>query len=296
MAKTSFIKLDAGEDELYYRGLNSSDRFVHSRIIKKTHFLSRKKKKKLKKRSYLFELSNLWNGFSEGIKNDWRAVGEVLGLNKFQAFVSEQTARQNFKIPGVASPSLFHNGLVGELSIENPADELKIIQKHSRNYWISQNVSGKKSMKEPVLIDELVNFPIKISLNYSSDLVSLSENSFASFFIRVWSSFKGEDIYTDLVIPLDILTPWCYEERELLAVPGYFINYDIYFHLKDVQGKLWFDNLGIWHSGQNWARDRRCENINEVFTGGFSRVAKNWEEIILPEGSFFKSIYKNFNN
>ena len=44
MARTNYIDIPVGQEELYYNGVQSGDRFVFPRIVRKNKFFSRKKK------------------------------------------------------------------------------------------------------------------------------------------------------------------------------------------------------------------------------------------------------------
>jgi hypothetical protein len=294
MVKTSYVGVPVGSEDSFDRSVQSSDRFRFSRIIKKHRFVSRKKRKALAGRSPLFSISDIWSGFSSDVKNSWGLAGAVVGLSGYDLFVLDQSARVKCGLSGSAVPSVFHQCRVGHLSVVSPANEIKIEQKHPHFCWSVRKVVGKKSMFEPVLINEDFSLPLKISLNYSSDLSSVGEGAFAEFYAYIWHSFQGEDIFTKLAIPLDFSAGWCYAESELTSLSGYVVAYSLFFHLKNLVGDLYFDDLSCVHSEQNWVRDQFCENVSEIFSGGFSRVLKNWEGVVVPSGASFESIYKDF--
>jgi len=283
--------------------------------------------KGLTARSLLPQIAALWNAFSVEEKQAWvdaadaekdlvdlpvlafgsTFYGEIVygdcfyGIHITQSiitgwrlFVQDQSSRIKNDMAGVITPSLLHQSFVGNLLIEAPASELKIIQIHPHFYWISRKITGKKGMYEPVLVTEDFNFPLDISLNYSSDLTSAGANPSAKFYARFWHSYQGADQYTDLEIVLDLITGWKNATATLSSAIGYVIRYDMYFHLKDLTGNLYFDNVKVEHSGQNWARDPFCKDINQGFTRAFYQIPKNWAAVTLPEGAQFDSIYKDF--
>jgi hypothetical protein len=149
-------------------------------------------------------------------------------------------------------------------------------------------------MYEPVLITEAVNFPVKIGLNYKSELESVGSPNFAKFYIKFWHSYQGADRFTEFSIPLDYSTDWKHTELTIDGVIGYFVRYDLYFHLKGLHGDLYFDNIKIYHTAQNWARDPFCKNVSQTFTKGFYQIPKHWAPVVLPEGAWYDSIYKDF--
>ena len=202
MAKTEYIDILPGLEDWYWGALQFGDRFEHARVRKKIAFFSRKSKKGFSQRSLLPQVAALWNALSDAEQTAWAAAAGQMGtyvltdhldletgfellqenggklhlgtgklryLNAWRLFVQDQCARIVNEIAGVATPSLFHQSWVGNLKIEAPATELKIVQLHPRSYWISRKVTGKKEMYEPVLITEDLGLPCKISLNYKSE-------------------------------------------------------------------------------------------------------------------------------
>ena len=294
MAKTTYVDILPELEEAYFSGVKSSDRFVFSRIVKKIALFSRKKKKGLTLRSLLPQISEMWNNFSGPEKEAWTLAGAENDLNGFRLFVQDQSLRIKNEMPDTATPSTLHQSLVGNLHIEAPASELKIIQIHPKFYWVSKKVTGKKGMYEPVLVTEDLALPVKISLNYSSSLTPAGGGSFAKLFARFWHSYQGADQYTDLEIPLDLSSVWKHAETTLTELSGYVIRYDLYFHLFNVHGDLYIDNIKAEHSSQNWARDPWCKDINQGFTRAFYQIPKHWAGVIVPEGAYFESIYKDF--
>lgn len=294
MAKTCYVDILPELEDQFFSGLKSSDRFQFARLVRKTTLYSVKKKKGLTARSLLPTISDFWAGLSPAEKAAWTDAGAECNLNGWQLFVKDTSARIKNDLAGVAVPSLLHQAWVGGLRIEAPASELKIIQIHPHFYWISKKVKGKKGMYEPVLITEDLALPVTISLNYSSNLVETAEGSFAKFYARFWHSYQGADQYTDLEIPLDLVSDWKNVEATLTTLSGYVIRYDLYLYLYNLTGDLYIDNVKVIHSSQNWARDKYCDDINQGFTRAFYQIPKHWAAVILPSGASYESIYKDF--
>jgi hypothetical protein len=294
MAQTTYIDLLPELENQFFSGVNSSDRFVYSRIVKKITLFSRKKKVGLSARSLLPQIAIVWNMLSDAERSDWGVAGLEIGLNGWRLFVQDQTARILNELSGPATPSILHQSWVGAIEIESPASEAKIVQIHPHFYWISKKVPKKKGMYEPILITEDLALPVSISLNYRSDLTSTGGGSFAKFFARFWHSYQGADRYTDLEISLDLLTDWTNAVATLTSLLGYVIRYDLYFHLYNLVGTLYFDNLELTHSAQNWVRDPFCKDINQGFTRAFYQIPKNFSPVILPSGAQFNSVYEDF--
>ena len=327
MAQTEYVDIIPELEEIFFTGIQPGDRFGYSRLSRKVTLFSRKKKAGLTARSLLPQIAALWAGFSGAEKTAWATAaaeeksvwsstsfsehlaifgtGEfgvayfgtdipISNLSGWRLFVQDQSARLKNDIAGVATPSLLHQCWVGGLRIEAPATELKIVQLHPHFYWISQKVKGKKGMYEPVQIGEDLALPVTISLNYHSDLVTDGAAPSAKFYARFWHSYQGADLYEDLEISLDLVADWKAATATLTTLSGYVIRYDLYIHLHDLTGDLFIDNVSVLHSGQNWARDPFCSDINQGFTRAFYQIPKHWAGVIVPAGASYESVYQDF--
>jgi len=294
VAKTSYITIAPELEAAFYKTARSNDRFMFGRLVRADTLLSRKRKAGVSARSLLPQIAALWAGFSGAQKTAWDIAADEMYLSGWQLFVQDQTIRILNDMAGSATPSTLHQSWVGNLKIVAPATELKIVQVHPRNYWISQKVVGKKGMYEPVLVTEGLALPLVISLNYYSDLTEFASPSFAKFYARVWHSYQGQDLFEELLIPLDYSTGWKNAEVTLSSLSGYIVGYDLYFHLDNVRGNVYFDNVVSHHAAQNWVRDPYCKDIYQSFTRAFYQIPKHWAPVTLPEGAEFDTIYKDF--
>jgi hypothetical protein len=291
MAKVQYIDLSGGLQTLYFRGLTNIDRFVFGKVSRKIALLSRKKKKGLTARSLLPGLSLLWKTLTPTEQQAWIDAGAICDLKGYRLFVQDTTIRIMNDLPGIATPDDLHQSWVGLLSVEAPATELKIAQLHPRSYWVSQPVPKHKGMREPVLITEDFALPLDLGISYKSDLDAVGAVPYARFYARVWSSYQGVDLYTDVSTELDLVADWKQETAILSAVNGYVVGYTLYIHLHDVRGTVYIDNVSATHSAQNWVRDPFCKDIDQAFTKAFYQVPKHWVADVIPEGASFGSTY-----
>lgn len=316
MAKTTYVTIPAGLDALYYKGLNSNDRFIGSRVVRKDTLLTKKRKAGITQRSILPQIATLWAGFASagapwgygeavygeaifgvsalGVQEDWNLAAAENNLTGWQLFVQDQAIRIKNDMAGSATPSLLHQSWVGKILVADPAEEIQIAQYHPHNYWISKKVKGKKGMYEPVLVEEDIGLPITISLNYKSALEATSETYFAKFYAKIHYSYQGVDRYHYLEISFDLTSDWKNAEMTLSELRGILISYNLYIHIYNLRGTLYFDNIEVYHSAQNWARDPYCKDIEQSFTRAFYQVPKHWVAVILPDGAEFDSVYEDF--
>ena len=294
MALTSYIDILPEVEQSFFANVTPGDRFTFARLRRKNVLLSRKTKKGISQRSLLPEIGVAWATLSDAQKLAWSNVAAECNLNGWRLFVQDYCARRVNSLPGLATPSLLHQSWVGQLHIEAPATEAKLIQIHPRNYYISQKVYGKKSMYNPVLVTEDVALPFTLSLNYKSNLVAEGADPYAKIYARFWYSYQGVNLYQNLEIPLDLVADWKFATAVLSSLVSYVVGYDLYIHVHDLRGDLYFDNVKAEHSAQNWVRDPFCKDVNQGFTRNYYQVPKHWSAQIAPEGVIFETIYKDF--
>jgi hypothetical protein len=291
MAKTGYIDLDSAQEEAFFGILNSGDRFISPHVRRKVSLLSARKKKGITQRSLLPAIAEIWASFTTEQKTAWNTAGSYCNLTGWKTFVRDQCYRIVNDISGQATPNNYHQGLVGQLTIETPADELKIIQPHPFAYYISKKVAGKKGMYLPYLISEKLVLPLQIGLSYKADLTQTEADGFAKFYAIVRRLYQGQNLNQILEINLDLQTDWKTSTATLSYILGQYTSYSLYFHLYHLTGTLLVDNIKSVHSLQNWSRDPSCQDIHADFTRAFYQVPKHWSALIIPDGSFFESVY-----
>jgi len=291
MARTNYLDLPAGQEDLYFAGLQSADRFVFPRIVRKNKFFSRKKIAGLKAKSYLPTIKDLWAGFTDEQKQAWKDIDPHPRQHGWRSFVADQSKRIKLGYPGVATPNEFHQDMVGAINIESPAEEVLIAQYHPAYYYLRKKIQGTKNTYEPVQITEQVSLPLDLSINYKSNLVSTGAGSFCKFYATVRHFYQGRDIDTNLEIEMPLVGGWATLTQNLSIVLGEIVGYTLFIHLYKVIGTLLFDNIKAEHSGQNWVRDIYCKDISQIFTRAYYQVPKNWAPITLPTGTDYDSIY-----
>lgn len=294
MAKVSYIDLVSELEEPYYAGLQMGDRFSYSRVRRKNTLLSVKSKKGISQRSLLPEIGVAWAGLSSADKEAWAAAAAESNMTGWRLFVQDYCARKANGLSGLATPSLLHQCWVGQLHIEAPASEVKLVQYHPHFYYIYKKLAGKKSMYSPVLIDEDFSLPLTVGLNYKSNLTSQGAGSFAKFYAQIWYSYQGVNSYRDLEIDLDLVADWKTAEATLSSIDTILIAYNLYIHLYNLRGDLYIDNIRAEHDAVNYARDPFCKDINQGFTRNYYQIPKHWSAITAPEGAIFESVYKDF--
>jgi len=291
MAKVSYLQLEPEQEELYFRWLKPGDRFTFSRIVRKKMFFSRRSKKGFTQKSLLPQITELWNGFSDEIRQAWNDAAAYSNMAGFRLFVQDQSRRIINEIEGTATPSNYHQCFVGVVQIDAPASAAKIIQIHPGTYWVLRKVSGTKSQFEPKRVQEFFGLPFTIGISFKSDLEAAGDNPSCKFYAVVNSSYQGagRDNIASVTIPLQ--SDWDSDTAILNSLNGYFVSYNLFIELVDVRGQLLFDNIISNHNAQNYARDPQCNNVATTFTRAFFQIPKHWAPVDLPDGANYATIY-----
>ena len=291
MAKTGYLDLDSAQEESYFGVLTSGDRFINTCVQRKTTLLSARRKKGVSQRSLLPACSEAWASLTTEQKDAWTLAGSYCSLNGWRLFVRDYCYRVVNGLVGIATPNNYHQALVGQLTIEAPADELKIIQPHPSVYYISKKVAGTKSMYTPIEVSERLILPLQIGLSYKSNLVKTESDGFAKFYAIVRRLYQGNNIDQVLEINIDLISDWKTATVTLSSILGQYTSYNLYIHLYHLTGTLLIDNIKAIHTSQNWVRDFSCQDIHQDFTRAFYQVPKHWTALIIPDGAFFESVY-----
>lgn len=291
MARSGYITLTTAQEEAYYATLKSGDRFIAPRITKQINLYSYRRKKGVSQKSLLPLCASIWNAYSEAIKTAWNTAGGYTGLTGWKLFVKDKCYREVNGLVGEADPNNFYQALVGNIHIEAPAEEVKIFQPHPSSYYISHKISGFKNMYSPLLVSERLTLPLVIGLSYKSNLVSTGAGSFAKFYAIVRRLYQGNNLEQILEIDIDLVADWKTVSATLTSLLGQYTSYSLYIHLYKLTGDLFFDNVKATHNGQNWVRDKNCDDINQVFTRAFYQVPKNWASLVLPASAYYESVY-----
>ena len=291
MARATYLEIPEAQIDLYWGALKPGDRYVYSRVVRKNVFFSREKIKGLQAKTYLITIKDIWAGFTTEQKAAWKNVDPHPHQHGWRTFVADQSQRIKLGLEGTATPNQYHQDLVGAINIVEPAEEVKLVQMHPSQYWVNQKISGFKNRYQPVSVTEIMALPLKITINYKSDLTSTGAGSFVKFYAEVRHFYQGQNLDTNLEISIPLSTDWASQNITLSSVLGEVSSYNLYIHLYKVRGTFLFDNPKAEHSGSNWVRDTYCKNIAQQFTRAFYQIPKHWASVILPAGADYDSYY-----
>lgn len=293
MAKTSYQLIPPEFDISYSKALQSGDRFTIPRVGRKILFSSRAKKKGLSQKSLIPILSPVWAGLTSGERIAWDNAGLACGLTGWKLFIQDTALRLKNDLTGYTTPSTIFQSRVGRLDIQSPATSIQIAQLHPLEYFVNRKVQGTRDQYEPVQIVEQFALPLELVISHKSDLTSEGAGAFAKFYVVVYSHYQGSTLENRAEIDVALSSSWERSTILISTVKGLARGYTVFAEVFNASGSLFFDNVELNHSGQNWARDPACQDINQGFTKAFAQIPKHWVDVDVPEGSFFNSFYYN---
>lgn len=291
MAQVSFRSIPPELLDHYKKALQSGDRFTLSVIKTKRLFTSRNYKKGLSQKSLIPELSQVWAGFDSGTKINWNNAGAFEGLTGWKEFLKDTAIRRANGGTGYATPQTDRQCNVGRMTVASPATGFTIQQLHPNSYYVQKKVRGTKSQYNPQIVAEFISLPFTIGISYRASLSASGGTPRARYYVEVYSHYQGLEIITPLEIDFNLDGNWHVDENTLTGVIGVVRGYTAFLQIENARGDVYFDNVRMEHSSQNWCRDPHCNNINVTFTKAFYQVPKTWDAVSLPTGCFFDSFY-----
>lgn len=291
MSLVGFIDVPPELAELFARLVRQNDPKRYGSVAQNGHLLSKHQKVDVSGRSLLPEIRALWASLSPTEQLEWKTCAAQNNYNGWTQFVQDMSYRLKYGIPGIATPSLYHQYKVGRLEIGAPASRALLVQYHPARYYVQKKVTGTKGQYIDVPIYEKLMLPLSVGLSYAANLIPTSDNPVARFYADVVSHYQGRDIHNEIGFNIPFETDWTRQITGVAEVPGVARYYDLRLEFTDVRGWFEWDNVRSYHSGTNYARDFRCSDVNNTLTRVNYQIEKSWEEEVLPFGAAFDSIY-----
>lgn len=291
MALTGSLDVPPELIDLWSKLFRPVEKRRYSAVAAKGHILSPQKKRDVSNRSLLPEIAGYWAALSEPEQLAWKAAGAAQGYNAWNTFVQDAAYRLKYGIPGLATPSVYHQYKVGKIEIGGTAKRVVLMQFHPATYYKMKKIRGTKAQYEPIKISEQLVLPLEIGISYKSELSSYGGTGTAKFYAEITSHYQGRNIKTKTGFDLGLSSGWTRETALASEVLGVARSYTLVIELDNVQGAFYFDNVLARHTGTNYARDHRCNDVNNSLSTINYMIESSWEEQFLPSGSAFDSVY-----
>ncbi|MFA6335630.1 MAG: hypothetical protein WCX48_08770 [Bacteroidales bacterium] len=258
MALLMGITIPAGLEIIYNKTLKMYDISVLCNVGKNPRFLTRKQKLTLKEVTYLFQIAYAWSFFTTEEKAVWTAAGDIVGQNGYNLYVQDKSWRIKHAIGGNAVPSIYHQYLIGNIHVADPA-----------NYALVTQYNATR-----------VNFPATFQLSRKSNLTATGPNPYCHVNF-IWTRYyQGQNILNYEVIDIPLVSDWATQIQTITSKIGIRGRWQIEIELNDVTGDLWFDNIYPFYSGEAKINDPFCDEVE-----------KYWEPTIMPDGSTISTQY-----
>lgn len=277
--------------KLFMQLVRVADDKRYGAVAQNGHLLSREQKIKIKTRSLLPQIRDYWIALSEPERDAWVNAASYSKYTGWNLFVQDTAYRIKYGLVGLATPNIHHQYKVGKIEINAPASGAVIVQYHPNTYWKRKKIRGTKALYEDVKITEKLILPLTIGLDYAADLTPVSPVAFAKFKAVIYSSYQGITLAHEISVPLNFEQTWVRADVTSSGIIGAVRDYNLYIELNDLRGSLYFDNIRAEHTNTNFARDFRCNDVNNSLSTVNYQIEKSWEEEYLPTGAAYDSIY-----
>lgn len=291
MAQVGALEIPPELAEAFAKILSATSTRQTGAIRKHGYIPSREQIVKLTTRSLLPQIRDAWASLTEPEQAAWKAAAAVTSMNGWNLFVQDTAYRLKYGLPGLATPSLLHQYKVGRVELNVPAQAATLAQFHPRKYYISKKMPGKTTQREDVAIYEPFQLPLTIGCSFRSNLVAVTDEPKARFYAIVYSSYQGRTIESEVGFDIPLTSGWQSQTATITEVIGLGRFYTLRIDLVGVRGWFEWDNVIAQHTGTNWARDKRCLDVNNELTTLNYQIEKSWEEQFLPTGAAFDSVY-----
>jgi len=209
--------------------------------------------------SLLGQAADAWNLLSAGDKASWEAAAGIVGLHGYNLFIQDKSYRLMNSIAGNATPSLYHQYLVGHVNIPEGAGDVYLRQ------------SG----------NEILSFPASLSVNRKTVLLGDPVNG---QYCKVRFSYEydegaGVQTQTD-EISLSLSSSWGTETVVITSHTGLTGAWTLEIETHAVKGDLYFDDLFVSSLTSVLGIDPFCLN-----------VVRYWLLIAFPFSCLLESLY-----
>lgn len=292
MAKTTFIDVPDELRDQFNKSIEQRDRFIYGVAQGAKRLVPKRRRYELIAQSLFRNLSPFWRALSPEQKLVWRNAAAVSGINGWQLFVSDSASRLKNELEIGIPPSSLWQVRIGLIEIESPATSILLHQDHARDYLEAVKRRGQPWKFDLLELRENFSLPLNIQCRYFNDLTPEGSNQVARFYAEVETSYQSKTIFHTIEIPFSVSGEWTYETATLDNVRGIIIGYRLFLEIRNYRGKLMIDNLRAVHSGTNWVRDPRMDNMQKVFEKAFRLVQPYWVPDEMPEGASYRTIFE----
>lgn len=302
MARTSSQDVPDELKPLFRKSIEQRDRYILGVAQGAKRLLSDRAKRRLRRtaninspqkgQGSMFKFfAPMWRALTTEQKLVWKNAAQHSGISGWQLFISDNAARAKASLTFGIPPSELWQVRAGVIEIQSPADRILLKQTHWRDYVVTRKIRGMPWKEELVNVNENFGLPLEIQIRAKGELTAVGGTQRCRYYAEVWTSYQGQDIMHTVECNISHDADWTLYTATLSQARGIIIGYTLYLEIFGYTGKMLYDNVRAYHSGQNWARDPRCDNISRQFQKGFSQVLPFWEPVDVPQNVSYASYY-----
>lgn len=270
MALVSDLTSDQSQIDLLEKSIKIRDRYGDPRLDKKDVVWRKRNYKDFEIVSQLDPAALLWDVQSDATRAVWDAAGVPSGLTGYQLFVQDTGFRILNGLPGIIVPSTFHQFKVLRMDLGAIPEYFQIYQFHPASYDLLVRIPGKKNATQVVAVTETVTSPLVVEFDYQANLTFDPVASAFRLWVQVQGTKSGSPKTSNFFLGLDEVTGWKHAFLSCVLDFDTVSQYFVIIDGSDYSGFFDLDNIVIEHSGQNWAYDPRCDEVQaaKYFWGG----------------------------
>jgi hypothetical protein len=261
MAKLYGITLPAGWELIYNKTLRRYDISVMCNVGKNSVWKPRKVFVQLKEITYLYAMAYSWGNYTTLQKTAWKNAANIIGSTGYNLFCQDTIYRRQHSIAGIATPSIYHQYLVGHVKIESPANSAKLIQPHNTKIY----------------------FPCTFETSFKSNLTASGANPYARFNFKWMRYTAGQNIEEIQTIEIPLIQDWNNQLINITTQTGLKGKWIIELELNDVVGDLWFDNIFVEYNATIKNNDPFCMDVVKWYQGENMPAGVTLETVYPPD-------------
>jgi len=230
-----------------------------STVTKQRTKYSRLDKQALLDNSLIGLIADAWNNLTDSERAAWVTAGEVCGLDGYNLFTQDKAYRIKNSIDGNATPSIYHQYLVGHLHIDEGVGDCEFKQENTNVF----------------------TFPAYLRLRAKTNLI---EYPAVGGFLRVnfiYEFLEGGILQYDITeINLPLSSSWSSYSEAITEHKNLTGEWHLQICSHAVKGDFWFDDFFVETASGIITRDENCE-----------QVEKRWLLVKYPAGALLETIY-----
>ena len=257
MAKLYGITLPAGWDIIYNKTLKMYDISVMCNVGLNPRWQPRARFVALKEISYLFTIAQTWGALTADQKSEWNFAANVIGTHNYNLYVQDKSYRIKHAITGDATPSLYHQYLVGYID-----NMLSLYVQKLTQYNFTKLV-----------------FPCSVEICVQGDFARYGGDGYLRINFIYNLYIHGQTIEVKKSMDIE---PSVWDKYKMWIDPpvaGKVGKWRIEIEWWHCFGAFWFDNVIVEYGGEIRTLDPFCENVVQywkregtVINGNFSTV------------------------